>query len=818
MATEASGHRAAIAALLIGHVCILGNCRRSESPDAIQQRARFLLRQGNLKEALVAADAGFRREPSWRFRLLKAEILISSGKAPEAMEILRGGELPATPDLQARLMMHRGMAKILQSDYAGAGDDLDRARQLAQPLHDALLDAEIDLRLGGLQIRKSDLPSADASLRRTLSTATSVGDPYLEAAATGNLGVMFLNSFRYDEAIYWLDRAREAFIQLGSVSSIARASGNLGWCYYRLGDHDKALVHLREAKEGFEKLGNRYEQQIWLGNIGSVMIDRGDFNAALEQTEQALRIAREVKDQYWMAAWLDNLALASIRLGRYDAAEIYNRQALDLKQNLGSRSVSYPRVNEALIAAGRGQFAPAERLYRAILAEPSDDPTPVLEAESGLAELLVQLKQYDRADGQFRAAIALVEGRRSNLTRDEYKLSYLSSLIDFYQRYVDFLVSQGNSERALEVAESSRARVLDERLHSTESARRSITTAGLQQFARSSHSVLLSYWLAPTRSFLWVVTPDEVQLHVLPPEKEIGGLVEAYRTFIENLRDPLDSEFPAGKKLSEILLGPVKASQTRIIVVPDRALHSLNLETLPDPQNPAHYLIDRVTVAVAPSLGVLLQARKLSNATRSLLLIGDPEPAVEEYPKLIYASREMNLIARSFAPDRRLVIEGPQAYPAAYRAAAPSRFSWIHFAAHASANRESPLDSALILSRHDAGYALSAREVMEVALNADLVTLSACRSAGSKTYSGEGLVGLSWAFLRAGAKNVVAGLWDVTDMSTANLMAEFYEQLVKNVAPAEALRAAKLRLIQSPGPYRKPFYWGPFQLYAGTGL
>ena len=131
-------------------------------------------------------------------------------------------------------------------------------------------------------------------------------------------------------------------------------------------------------------------------------------------------------------------------------------------------------------------------------------------------------------------------------------------------------------------------------------------------------------------------------------------------------------------------------------------------------------------------------------------------------------------------------------------------------------NSASIVRIALILARHDAGYTLTARDVMSVPLQADLVTLSACRSAGARAYSGEGLVGLSWAFLRAGAGSVVAGLWDVTDMSTATLMADFYGQLVKNVAPAEALRQSKLHLLHSAGAYRKPFYWGPFQLYAGA--
>jgi CHAT domain-containing protein len=77
-------------------------------------------------------------------------------------------------------------------------------------------------------------------------------------------------------------------------------------------------------------------------------------------------------------------------------------------------------------------------------------------------------------------------------------------------------------------------------------------------------------------------------------------------------------------------------------------------------------------------------------------------------------------------------------------------------------------------------------------------------------------VGLSWAFLRAGARSVVAGLWDVTDRSTAELIADFYNQLAHNVPPVDALRHAKLTLLHGGKAYQKPFYWGPFQLYAGT--
>jgi CHAT domain-containing protein len=106
--------------------------------------------------------------------------------------------------------------------------------------------------------------------------------------------------------------------------------------------------------------------------------------------------------------------------------------------------------------------------------------------------------------------------------------------------------------------------------------------------------------------------------------------------------------------------------------------------------------------------------------------------------------------------------------------------------------------------------------VVKLPLQGALVTISACHGVGSRNYSGEGLVGLSWAFLRAGARAVIAALWEVDDASTASLMDQFYDELSKGTDPATALRDAKLKLLHSGTVYQKPFYWAPFQYYAGA--
>jgi CHAT domain-containing protein len=784
--------------------------------------AERLLNQGELKQALTRADAGLNKcgsslEWCWKFRLLKAQSALLSGQERAALTLLDIPGVSPKPELEAARRMHQGQAWYRLHDSRRAETLLSEARTLAETCGSPLLVAEVELRQGGMLEHNQRFAEADITLRRVLDTSIREGDPYLQASAMGNLGVLFMDTFRYDEAIFWLQRTHDLSLRVGATNLAAKAIGNLGWCYYRLGDMDKALADLEEALSRSVKAGDRRSEQIWLGDSGNVYLDLDDFPAAMERYNRALAIARERHDQYWSERWLSNLALSALGSGQVNAAERYNIDAINAnKEPRDAREDLYSRVTSARIAAERKQFGPAEEMFRSLIGLASEDPTPALEAQEQLADLYVQTGNKKRADSQFRSGIATIEGRQAGLTKDEYKLPYLSSLVRFYRSYVDYLVQGGETERALEVVESSRARILTERVKSRVAA---LKAAELQALARSSNRILLSYWLAPKQSYVWVITPAKIEMFKLPPEKEIRGLVESYRTAIEDLRDPIESHHPAGEKLSQMLLGPIRElvpAGSRVTIVPDGALHSLNFETLPRVSDPSKYWIEEVTLSVAPSLGLLLNSHPAKQSQRSLLAIGDPEPAGPEYPRLPNARKEVETIAALFSPADRVVFQGDASRPSAYRHADPSHFSLIHFAAHATANRASPLDSALILSRDGTTYTLTARDIMTVPLNADLVTLSSCRSAGARAYSGEGLVGLTWAFLQAGARRVIAGLWDVNDESTSMLMGGLYGGLARGVLAEDALRAAKLGLLHGDYPYRKPYYWGPFQLYTGT--
>jgi CHAT domain-containing protein len=202
-----------------------------------------------------------------------------------------------------------------------------------------------------------------------------------------------------------------------------------------------------------------------------------------------------------------------------------------------------------------------------------------------------------------------------------------------------------------------------------------------------------------------------------------------------------------------------------------------------------------------------------------MLLIGDPVYRESEYATLPNAAQEVANVAGHFAADHRMVLTGAQASPDAYRDHQPGGFSYIHFVAHATANMTAPLDSAVVLSRDrgEAGtYKLYARDILQQNLHADLVTLSSCYGSGSRQYTGEGLVGLAWAFLRAGSHQVIGAMWEVSDVSTPQLMDNLYAELAKGSQPDIALRAAKLAMLHSNGVFRKPLYWAPFLLYSGA--
>jgi CHAT domain-containing protein len=173
---------------------------------------------------------------------------------------------------------------------------------------------------------------------------------------------------------------------------------------------------------------------------------------------------------------------------------------------------------------------------------------------------------------------------------------------------------------------------------------------------------------------------------------------------------------------------------------------------------------------------------------------------------LSYAPGAGNLKALSFDASRQRATSADL-----------SRYRILHFATHGLLNSEHPELSGLVLSLVDTtgkpqdGF-LRLHDIYDLKLNADLVVLSACQTGLGKQVRGEGLVGLTRGFMYAGAPRVVASLWQVNDVATAELMKHFYHGLLKEgLRPAAALRSAQLELMKQKR-WASPYYWAPFVL------
>ncbi len=775
-------------------------------------------RRGDLAQATTEALSEaerWRGNPNspwfWNFRLLAAEALTVQAKYGEAEDILRDPIPPQFREQCARRFVDRASLNI--SRLRDGSADLRQARPL---VHGGELDIRIDLNEGIQALNEHHNERAQELFHSALDKATRAGDHYLAASALNNLTFSSRRLGRYEESIEFGERTIAEAERIGARRLEAAVHGNLGTTYRLLGELDAALKNERMAVEMTGQMGIRSAQMIDLGELGAIYERIPDIANAVTCLRKAYDMARELGRKPDEARLAEDLTLVLIRDQQWDQAAQWNRRAEELASITGE-NVAYLQRNKALIARGTGHREEAARIANALLHDPRTPQELVWVAHDLLGRLANDAGRRAEAARQFAEALRCIDEARSALADSHFKITLLSDLIPFYQDYVELLAQQNDDAGALRVAESSRARVLTERMGREVRSGEFASLAELRAFARSANTTILYFWVAPIKSLAWLIEADRVRRFELPPAAEVEALVSGYRKIVEHsVTDPLASADPA---VWNRLMAPIAAAipkGSRVVVIPDGPLHRLNLETLVVPaaaRQPVHYWIEDAEIAVAPSLAIAMAKTAPQPEGGGLLVIGDPDYRGTGFDPLPGAAREVRDVTACFRNSAPAVYTGAKATPAAYRQAGPDHFAVIHFAAHAEANPERPLESSVVLARQGDHYRLYAQDVTAVPIHARLVTLSACRSAGAREYRGEGLMGFAWAFLEAGAHTVVAGLWDVSDSSSDPLMAHFYEGVAAGQDPVAALRNAKLALFRGDARFRKAFYWGAFQAY-----
>lgn len=758
---------------------------------------------------------------SYKFRILRSEIIV--GRYPkEALDLLSvppPGEL-SSGEFASRRRITQGLAYALEKDFTQAQVCFDEAAGFANSSKPELLVTVAFDQAYVATLQKND-DVAEQRYHKAIELAHEFKVVNLEANAHINLGKLLMDRELYDKAINEFTLSLIPARSIEAVASEQMALGDMGWSYFQLGDFDNADPVLTRAAEIAAQVNASRDQERWLRDLGILSYVQGNFDQAEAYYSRSLALAQQLGDKDIIAINYHNLAQLELKRNRVDKAQDDNKRAY-IAEGLAHEDASDPYLllTSAEIAVLQGNFSKAEEYLRAVIHNASADSSLRWQAQSDLAGVYVAQNQSAKADAIFVAAMHTVEAARKGVKQEDRRMSILDAW-PFYDDYIRFLVNQNNPAKALQIAEFSRGRALAEAFGIADPQKATgLRIPSVQTFLRQQNKTILAYWISDQESYLWIIGATQFKLLRLPEKKKIEDEIKAYSKEIRDHAATANSTH--GEKLYEMLVAPAQGFAPvngRVVIVPNRSLYKLNFEALVVPGKTPHYWIEDAVIENASSIALLAENRhRPSSGLKKLLLLGAPVQATDAFPSLRFAPEEIASVERHFPHDQETVIAGKEATPSAFSAARPGAYQFIHLVTHGTASQTSPLDSAIILSVDaDKSFKLYARNIKDIGpLRADLVTISACYSAGEKTYSGEGLVGLAWAFMRAGSHQVIAALWEVDDSIMPSLMDNFYTDLQKGKTASEALRAAKLAILHSGDFHKRPYYWASLQLYTGS--
>ncbi len=787
--------------------------------------ARLQFLQGFTDEPLQLAETGFTdslRYPdlNWKFRILTAETHIRKRHFDQALELLRP-EPPA--NAPAEIFWRRRLIQAFSLCLSKKGEAEERFGQAAALGHAANEKAELAYIRGRCEMSREGWTKAENYLRSTLESGEAL-DPFLKAYALANLGWSTVENLRYEEAIDWYSQCLPIVRSLRAPFLEQQVLGNLGFLYAELRDFPNAKKNSEEA----EKIASQWkilsDEQKWLFDIGHAQAAQGQSGAAEESYKRAFAIAVKLEDADMIAKCLHNLTALKLSQGQIALAEKYHQDGFNL--GLKSDNLKLWRLDKTALSAAHADHAGAVLELQDLLKELENEDQQsgkvhyrlkwVIQAQ--LARNYAAQHEADEAEKWFQRSIVTMDEAAKTMKREDFRTAIRDNT-PVYDEYVRFLIEQKRDDEALQVAQSGRARTLVQDMNG---ARRPESTkvwlAKIQSYLRRNNSMLLSYFATEKECYLWAITADQLRLYPLGiSQPNLDNLIDSYQQEIQQ-HLPLDAS-NAAKKLFQILVQPASdliARRPHVIIVADSKIYTVNFETLISSQGADHYWIEDVDIQNTNSIDLLVSAGPKRSPTRGLLLIGAPAQADPHFAELPHAQEEMESVRKHFSPGEVTSFSGRDATPDSYTKSTPGRYKFIHMATHGTPNAVAPLQSAIILSADGRGtFKLLAGDIIDskLALNADLVTISACEGAGTSVQSLEGLLGLEWAFMRAGAHQVVAALWDMDDAVTPGLMDDFYGQLKKGRSAADALRYAKLAMLHAGGYHATPYYWATLQLY-----
>lgn len=760
----------------------------------------------------------------------------------------------------AHVLGNMAMIENASGHYSKGLEYYEKALKLSREVGEKQAEIRYLENVGVCYQKLGDLKAAKQYLHQALILARLLNAGEREVNLLFNISHIYYSVGQTDSALICLNEGLQLSCNLGLVPNEIQIRSQLGYIYQELGRFREAESQLTLSLLLAERSQNARRIPDILLNIGRLNRKQKAFDQSKKASLRALKITERLKDIPQMIRACRELGRLYQELDSLMTAQAYYRKAIDhIEQIRGGIAGQELRVL---------YFEEKTRLYDElihILAElnrrdPQENYIEVAFrfAEQSKSRILLDLFYLNKTSLDQNIPLKLME-EYSKAEQNLYTLQSRLYAAIFQQE--SRISSLDSLEKSLSAAKNKFEKIQEkvDRCRWKElpglSQIQPLTVQKICDRIATPGRVLIEYAIGMNHSYAFIVRDRHIAMaDIALTESDIQSAVEEIRRPLIEIEDPLAIMFDIDKahELYCQLVKPIEPYLNKgdeLLIIPDDALFYLPFEVLVvDPRsktdesvskwysNYEHstYLIENYPISYACSAS-LLDPRffQLHEAFEgdNLLAIGMAFRGLNNpltfatrqegrsFRPLPFSTYEIEQISGSFKEVHMLI--GIDAKEETIKETAGD-YRVLHFSTHGILDERQPLYSGLVLAMDadsaEDGY-LQVFEIVNMKLKADLVTLSACNTGLGALKQGEGVIGLTHAFLSAGAHSVVVSLWNVSDVSTAQLMTNFYHYLEQGKSKAEALRQAKINLIKTTGnmggvqiSYAHPFFWAPFIL------
>ncbi|KAB2881319.1 CHAT domain-containing protein [bacterium] len=727
---------------------------------------------------------------------------------------------PRDPAILAKVHCTYSEVLIETAQYELASSQLSHAERILSGIDRSDLVALMLNNRGVLCLRTSRHTEALGHLNSALQMvqANKESESKLLLLILNNMGIVYYDIGKYQDALIVFQNVLTIDSSYHIKKDLAVDYLNIASVYCQLNDKPNGIAFYQKAKQAYVDIKDSAGLSFVLGNLSTIFIEMKKYSLAEESLKEALQIAQRTGDRLGETEWLYSLVMLDYEKGNYsncfDALEDVARRFLELKNfaQYGQTLIEMAKCKKKL-----NDYKKSEKLL--LLAfenyKSNDLRNELWRAQSNLAEVYELQKRDREADSLFRESIKGIEDSRDDLSTELRTYFMESDRLDAYRSYALFLIRKNKKEQAFDIFEKAKARNLSDILRAGDHMTTSHTSI-------ADSGLLIEYFLQEEQSYAFVKSSKNLKIIPVGKKEIIDRLIIDYLTQIKQKRKDRNSFLKLSNKLYKEVMEPLAEewkSASHITIIPDGRLFYLPFESLFDGEG---FVAEKFEWVYAPSASIALASSvpKSDKNTTDRISVFSPSQIKNSMDhslrlaELNYAALEVDNIKKIFR-DRANICSDNHLTGQAISDSVLASSSIIHFAAHGINNTEKPELSAIVLSEPDDANEglLTAHEIQKMQLSGKLVVLSACETSVGQLLQGEGMLGLTRAFMIAGASAVVASLWKVYDESTAEFMRTFYEKKVAlKLSNSKALQQAKIAMIKNEL-WNDPAFWAPFVLW-----